>query len=521
MAAAASLPAWQAAERKLRLAPTLPDLFFGLLIVALFGRPYCWQALLGDGDTGWHIRTGEYILAHGVPARDLFSFSRAGQPWYAWEWLSDAIFAQLHVWWGLEGVAVLGALLVCLPAALLFAWLLRRGVGAWTALAAPLASASAASVHYLARPHLFSLCLLVAGLWLLDEDRRAPTPWLWTLVPMVGLWANLHGGFAAWLGTLALLTIVSAAQRDRTAFRRYGLLAALSALATLVNPYGWQLHRHVLGFLGSGWIAEHVEEFQSPRIRSENMLIFAVLLLAGVAVAARVWRRSQWFEASLVVLWGFAALRSARYVPLFAVVAAPVIASYAAGWWARRAERAPARSARRILWESSAALGARWRVTVWMPLLAALAVWAVIPAAGLADFPGQFFPVVTVNHNAGLLASPGARILTSDQWGDYLIYRLYPRIRVFYDGRSDFYGDAVGEDYRVLLLAERRCREVMARYGFTVALLPLDWPLGQILERDPEWRVAYRDSQAVLLVRSDMRGDTQGDAQGDTQGDKR
>jgi hypothetical protein len=72
-----------------------------------------------------------------------------------------------------------------------------------------------------------------------------------------------------------------------------------------------------------------------------------------------------------------------------------------------------------------------------------------------------------------------------------------------------------------LLLAERRCREVMARYGFTVALLPLDWPLGQILERDPEWRVAYRDSQAVLLVRSDMRGDTQGDAQGDTQGDKR
>ena len=223
MSAAASLSVWRAAERKLRLAPTLPDLLFALLLMSVFGRPYCWQALLGDGDTGWHIRTGEYILGHGIPTHDLFSFSRAGQPWFAWERLSEEIFAQFHRWWGLEGVTVLGALLVCLPAALLFAWLLRRGAGAWVALAATLAAASAASVHYLARPHLFSLVLLVAGLWMLDEDRRSPTPWLWTLVPMAGLWANLHGGFAAWLGTLGLLVVVSAVQRNRAALGRYGL----------------------------------------------------------------------------------------------------------------------------------------------------------------------------------------------------------------------------------------------------------------------------------------------------------
>jgi hypothetical protein len=502
MAATALLPISHATDRKLRLAPTLPDLFFALFLVARFGRTDCWQALLGDGDTGWHIRTGEYILEHGVPAHDLFSFSRAGQPWYAWEWLSDLIFAQIHRWWGLEGVAVLGAVLVCLPAALLFGWLLRRGAGAWVALALTLAETSAASIHYLARPHLFSLVLMVAGLWLLDEDRRSPTPWLWTLVPMAGLWANLHGGFAAWLATLGLLVLVSAAQRNRAAFRRYSVLAGLSSLATLINPYGWQLHRHILGFLGSRWIAEHVEEFQSPQIRSENMLIFALLLLAGVGAAAKMWRRPQWFEASLVAVWGFAALRSARYVPLFAVVAAPLLARYVAEWCGSRAERAPARSAQRVLWESSQALGAQWRVTGWMPVLAALAVFAVLPAAGLADFPERRFPVDAVNRNSGLLAEPGARVLTSDQWADYLIYRLYPRTRVFFDGRSDFYGEAVGEDYRVLLLAGRRSHEVMARYGFTEALLPLDWPLGQILERDPDWRVAYRDGHAVLLTRS-------------------
>jgi hypothetical protein len=501
MAAATSFPISLATGRKLRLAPTLPDLFCALLLIARFGQIDCWRALLGDGDTGWHIRTGEYILDHGVPAHDLFSFSRPGQTWYAWEWLSDLIFGQIHRWWGLPGIAALGALLVCLPATLLFAWLLRRGSGVWVALPLTLAAASAASVHYLARPHLFSLVLLVAGLWMLDEDRHSPTPWLWTLVPMAGLWANLHGGFAAWLGILGLLVVVSAAQRNRPALARYGLLAGLSTLATLINPFGWQLHRHIFGFLGSRWIADHVSEFQSPQIRSENMLVFAFLLLAGVAVAARVWRRSHWFEASLVVVWGAAALRSARYIPLFAMVSAPLVASYIAECWKGRAEQAEKRAVWRVLWESSQALGAQWRITLWMPVLAALAMVAVFPPAGLADFPEASFPVAAVNANAGLLTSPGARILTSDQWGDYLIYRLYPRTRVFFDGRSDFYGEAIGEDYQVLLIAGRKSREVMARYGFTAALLPLDWPLGQILERDPEWRVAYRDGQAELLLR--------------------
>jgi hypothetical protein len=433
---------------------------------------------------------------------DPFSFSRAGQTWFAWEWLSDLIFAQIHRWWGLTGIVAVAAILVCLPATLLFAWMLRRGTGVWVALPVTLAAASAASVHNLARPHLFSLVLLVAGLWVLDEDRRRATPWLWMLAPMTGLWANLHGGFVAWLGTLGLLVVVSAVEGNRAAVVRYGLLTVLSALATLINPYGWQLHWHILSYLASPWIAEHVSEFQSPQIRSENMIVFAILLLLGVAVAARDWKTNR-FEAALVLIFGFGAMRSARYVPLFAMVAAPAIAVHVAWWWRWRATRAPAHAAARILWESSQALGAQWRITAWMPLLAALALCAVLPGSGLADFPEGNFPAIAVNRNANLLSSAtGARVLTSDQWGDYLIYRMYPRTRVFFDGRSDFYGEALCDDYRVLQAGGRDSEVVLARYRFTAALLPLDWPLGQILEKDPGWRVAYRDRQAILLVRN-------------------
>ena len=500
MATAASLPVPRVARFPMSLAPTLPDLFFPILLVAWFGRPEVWQGLLGDGDTGWHIRAGEILLQTGrVPAHDPFSFWRAGERWYAWEWLSDGIFAELHRWRGLEAVAALAAVAVCLWAALLLGWLLDRGAGAWISLGVTLAAVSASSIHFLARPHIFSgpaLCTI-------DRDRRAPDGRLWWLVPLAALWANLHGGFAGWLAILAWLVAASALERDGAAVRRYGLLAGLSGLATLANPYGWQLHRHILSYLNSPWILDHVEEFQSPRIRSESMLVFAGLLFAAVGLAALRWRRGGWFESGLVMLWGFEALRSARHIPWFTVVAAPVVASACADWWRERAGRAPERSATRILWEVARDVGQRARPTVWLPVLGALALVAVLPHSGLADFPAARFPVEAVARNVDrLTGTPPPRVLAPDQWADYLIYRLYPRARVFFDGRSDFYGPAAMDDYRVLLGAGETWSQVMARYGFTVALLPLDWPLGRILEREPGWRVVDRDKQAVLLERT-------------------
>jgi len=140
---------------------------------------------------------------------------------------------------------------------------------------------------------------------------------------------------------------------------------------------------------------------------------------------------------------------------------------------------------------------------LWAPTLAALAVWLAAPSTPVSDFPEAGFPVAAVAHTMDRLAPPGQmpRILTSDQWGDYLIFHLYPRQRVFFDGRSDFYGPVLGADYKELMGAGRRWPEILAHFGFEVALLPFDWPLGSILERDPEWQLVYRDKVAGVLVR--------------------
>ena len=87
----------------------VPDLAFATACVTLF---YClflfqgYQKLFRDSDAGWHIRTGEAILATGnLPRTDPYSFTRGGQPWFAWEWLADVAIGGIHRALGLKGVA--------------------------------------------------------------------------------------------------------------------------------------------------------------------------------------------------------------------------------------------------------------------------------------------------------------------------------------------------------------------------------------------------------------------------------
>jgi hypothetical protein len=473
------------------LTPSLVDAFFVFFLLAAFARPGGWQALLADGDTGWHVRTGELILSTGhAPQADPFSFTRPGQPWFAWEWLSDAAFALAWRHGGITSVAKMTGAILSLAAALLFAWLLRRGSGLWIALAVTMAVVSASSVHYLARPHVFSILFYTASLWIVDEVCRGRTRLIWLLPPLCALWANLHAGFVVLPATLLLAAVV-----DFACVRLYAGVAMACLLASGLNPYGFRLHQHILSYLDSSWIADHVQEFQSPSIRSEGMLVFAALLLAGVALASRGSR----FEGALVLIWSFAALRSARHIPFCAIAAAPVVASACSTWWQRASERSTERAPLRILWELARDLGRAPRVSFWLPIFGAIVL--AVPAASPAGFPAGRFPVDAVERNAAVLA-PGTtspRILTSDQWSDYLIYRVYPRQRVFFDGRSDFYGPALGADYRTLMTASQGWREILARYGFDLALLPRDWPLASTLDREPGWRKIYGDSVASLF----------------------
>jgi hypothetical protein len=494
------------------LAPSYSDLLFIAMVVWLFmlGED-AWSRLLVDGDTGWHIRVGEHILdGKGIPRTDFFSLTKFGEQWFAWEWLADVVYAWLHRVSGLKGVLILSGVQIALFAVLLARFMLWRGANAMVAVGVTLLAAGAGSLHYLARPHLYTLALLPAALWALERDRGRRDGRIWLMVPAAAVWTNLHGGVFAFLACLGLAVGGEALERRWDLVRRWLLLLAGCSAATLVNPYGAGLHLHVAAYMRSDWIRDAVDEFQSPKFRSENLLQYEALLVAGLMASASVaWRRwraggvespFRWTHALWILFWAHQSLASVRHVTVFVTVAAPVVAVEATAILDRLAGSASARSVAGILRSMVADMGAAFRWTSAWPALfvAALAAFD-LGSRWPDDFPTLRFPVKMVADHAGLIR--GRRVLTTDEWGDYLLYRFHPGQRVYFDGRTDFYGPSVGKDYVRLTGGGHGWDAILDRHGFEAALLPLDLPLTSLLKCRPGWSVAADDGKSLLFER--------------------
>jgi hypothetical protein len=491
--------------------PSLSDLFFVAVLVwvCMSGGAAGWEGLLADADIGWHIRTGEWILDHhAVPHHDLYSFSKPDAPWYAWEWGSDVIYGSLHRAAGLKGVVLLAGVLISL-----FAWtLLRRMVGngvhlLW-AMVVSLLGVGAASIHFLARPHLFTLLFLSIAVWMIDIDRKEATAQsarrLWLLVPLAMVWTNLHGGFLALIAVLGLTAVGLAGEAwmgrgDYLRAVRYAALAASCALVSLVNPYGYHLHTHVAEYLRSDWIRNTIQEFQSPIFRNENVLQFEALMLIGLVATGLLLRRRRIVESLWIVYFAHMSLGSVRHVPIFVTVCAPVIAAEISDWWRMWTAGAKKGSLFTIVNQMSGELAASFiRISAWPFLLVGTLVAMGAPIKWPKDFPSILFPTKMIHEHEALIRS--GRLLTTDQWGDYLIY-LNPAQKVYVDGRSDFYGQEIGNQYLRMTGGQWDWEQTMKKNGFTSVLLPSELPICQLLKRDPGWKVEEDSGKTILLVR--------------------
>jgi len=500
----------------------MTDFAFLMPIVFLFARMNGLQTLFNDCDTGWHIRTGEWILAnYRVPTHDIFSFSKPGGTWYAWEWLSDVIWAWLRAHGGLAALSLFAILIISFTYVLLFG-LVRRHANAIVAVLLTMTAAVASSVHWLARPHLFTLLFLVLFYRALERVREGQANWrgipyLAMLPAATILWTNLHGGFfvgivmigAYGAGELlkALFTAVREERRPALHHAAAYIFTSLACLAaSLVNPYTWRLHVHVIEYLLDPYQAQHIMEFLSVSFHHPLAVFFEGMLLLATLAAFWYASRGEYIQPVLLLMWAHAALLSVRNIPIFMIVAAPPAAAALQTWldrlpefhmaeWLRRA----ARNFNRVAADMTAtdSLARSHAVSVAAILVVAGLVYAPHPPGGFrAEFSAKTFPVAAA---ARLAADPSARIFTTDQWGDYLIYSLYPQTRVFTDGRSDYYGAEFGQKYLDVLNVSLGWDKTLARFGVDTILMPPGSPLTGALKESPRWRAVYDDGVAVIF----------------------
>jgi hypothetical protein len=450
--------------------------------------------LFAEGDTWWHIVTGERILSTGTwPTTDSFSFTVAGHNWIAYEWLGEVVMT-LAARGGLPGLAVfLSGLSAAVMLLLYYLAYVRSGNVKAAFVACALLLPEAAAV-FTPRPQLMGYLFLTLTLIALERFRLGRPKLAWFLPGLFLIWVNTHGTFVLGLLVLGLYWVSglvgfrwgglvaerwNARQRRQLAIIFLGCVLVLSA-----TPYGTRLAAYPLevALLQPTVTASYVE--WQPILSHEvfgPLFLASLLLFLFAQVTLHLSHRLEQFALLLFAV--YLAATHARFILFFVLVFAPTVAALLARWLPNYQ---PAKD--------------RWALNAVLLVLALSIAIALFPSreqlekSFASNFPVNGLAFLRQHHIAGPL-------LNESHWGGFLIWAGGPERKVFIDGRADIYQYAgVLSDYLRISQLDPKTLFLLRKYGIEACLIRHDAPLGAFLAALPDWKRVYSDDLGALYV---------------------
>lgn len=478
--------------------------FVAILALGLFAMA---ARNVTDPDVWWHLRTGQLIIQNRAFFHtDPYSFTRFGQPWIDHEWLSQLLIFcvyKLAGWGGL--IVAFGAVIAAAFVVVFF----RSSGRPYTAGVITLLGAFASAPSWGVRPQMLTLLLTSVLLLLLERSYKSPAL-LWWAPALMLLWVNLHAGYALGIALIALFLlgdaldvafgVADSSLEDDSArilrFRTLALVIVACGTVVMLNPYGTAMYAYPLETLRSRAMQGYIGEWFSPDFHQLRYWPTLAMILATLVLPSLSPSRLRPRELLLLSVATYAALRSVRHIPLYTLIAIPILSAMVQAWLE---ERANAKAD-----ETKPTPTTPAKATVNAFLLAGFLVFLVVRLGFVtrhqADMEAKEFPAAAVSFIAG--HRPPPPMLNHYNWGGYFIWKLYPDYRVYIDGRADLYGDAFMNNLAaVYYLKGDTWRSDFAKWGIRTVALPPDAPLTTALRALPEWETIYSDKQAVVLSR--------------------
>ena len=459
----------------------------GLARLGLFALVAAFASLglrsLGDPDLGWHLRTAQLLLSDGFVTSDPWS-EASREPWVLHEWGGELVMYAAYQLGGFRGLILLLTGLMAVLGWLLLRACLREARPAGCAIVLVLTFVTLWP-KATERPQMISFCILAAVLPALRHAVKVGQP-PWWLIPVIWLWANVHGMWPTALALYAALVfglVIDVGIRNWTSYSRFVIAGALSGVAALLTPNGVRLLR--IFDVGG---AEFIGEFGPPSILRLPNLTAALL---GVAVVV-VWSRGRdRVPARDVSFFIAAALLGAMYnrtVAVAAIALAPLAASALASLMPEP-KRPPGHAG---------TPRERWA------LLGLVLVFIVAATIRVQDIP----PLATDRPYAAtrqLDALPGrAHVLNEYTFGGWMLWAARdtsPGI----DGRSEVYGLPYVQRYLASLRMAPGWRSWLQESDFDAAWLRRSTPLVFGL-KSLGWQVIRDDGNSLILVPPETAG---------------
>jgi hypothetical protein len=466
-------------------------LIVSLGLFAMAARP------VTDPDVWWHLKTGELILqTHHIFHADPYSFTHAGQPWVNHEWLSEVLLYGLYCLTGNSGLIVLFAAVTAL--AFFLAYRRCAGPPYLAALFTVWGAAASASIWGV-RPQIFSLLLTSIFLLILDRSFLHPRI-LWWLPPLTLLWVNLHAGYALGIGLIALyllgtlLDVIFGFEKwpaTNPLIQQFGFVLLACIAVVPLNPNGFKMYSYPWQTLSSRAMQQYIQEWASPNFHQGLYLPLLLMVLALLAALAFSPKRLRPLDLLLLAVTFYGAMRSVRHIPVFALVAIPILSRLLAPLFAQSTPQRPGP-------RSNTKLAFNGITILFIILFAIIRVDSVIRSQTQAE--AKNFPVGAIHF---LATHPvPAPIMNHYNWGGYFIWKLYPRYRVFVDGRADVYGDDFLNRLADMYYLKSNWKQEFAATNVCSVMLPPDAPLAAVLLEQSNWKAIYSDKQSIILTRA-------------------
>jgi hypothetical protein len=464
-----------------------------------------------DPDFWWHLRTGQLIFeTRAIPHVDIFSFTAQGKEWVTHEWLAEVLIYAIYKLSGWGGLVVSFSLVMTAALWIAYRHAAELAPHPYVAGAAVLLGALATAPMWGVRPQMISFLFTSIYVAVLgDYAREGRTKSLCWLVPLMLVWANMHGGYALGLALIGLTgagLVLDELMRERgerrllVRLRPLLLLFAACVLAVPLNPNGWRMFSYPFETLNSHAMHAYIEEWFTPNFHLIISQPLALLIFATFVALALSPKKARPGELLLLCVSCYAALRAWRNIPLYALVAMPLLAEHAwhlltsrawLGWLSAPEKREAGTKA----WVQLA-----FNVLLLICVPVALCVVNVAKVVSKqTTVEGEKYPSAAVEFLRG---HPESGALYNDYgWGGYLIWKLHPQRAVYIDGRADVYGDAFMEETLETAAGERNWREPLERYGVRTVFVKPNTPLASLLRQDATWRSVYEDQQAVIFFK--------------------
>lgn len=458
--------------------------------------------------------------------------------WVTHELLCDLIFGLPFSLLGLNWVVLSSSIAIALAFVWSYQMARSRGSGLLPTLVLMIVSMEACTVHWSARPHVFSYLLFLAAYYRCFIAKTSLKNNCAIFALIFFLWANLHGSFPLglmmigmraigdlWERMLAKFTIKeikptgpneaedlatkeSGAQPDTSNSNTWSLkesvaIAISSVVACCINVRGASFLTYVIEYLTNPKIQFHSDEWRSLDF-SLGLPAWSFLLLCFALLCAWVYAKNKPRIGEFLFLSALccSSIYAMRLVPYFALAVIPAAAAQLANLQANKTANSLPFLKSILAVDKQASLAETNSAKLsWVHLILVLVMsgaFLFLPAFKVADFDPTRLPVESANYlQKNKVTGLG---FTKDNWGAYIYWRLGEPI--FLDDKTDFYSQKLLDDYMTIFMTKPGWQQALDKYKFAYILIPAGLPLQFDLEKMAEWKQVFSDPGSVLFVRA-------------------